>query len=65
MPGSRRMWVAEAKDLKPFRVRLLTYTNVGFLRCPSATIPVSVLATGLDPGEVSSGGTTVRHTVTR
>src|SRR5690349_6845060 len=27
MPGSRRMVVAEAKDLKPFRVRLLTYTS--------------------------------------
>src|SRR5687768_15346118 len=25
MPGSRRNEVAEAKDLKPFRVRLLTY----------------------------------------
>ena len=34
MPGSRRMWVAEAKDLKPFRVRLLTYTTREIL-CPA------------------------------
>ena len=27
MPGSSRRWVADAKDLKPFRVRLLTYTT--------------------------------------
>ena len=31
MPGSRRIVVAEAKDLKPFRVRLLTYTSEGDL----------------------------------
>ncbi len=33
MPGSRRIVVAEAKDLKPLRVTVLTYTvwRVGFL----------------------------------
>src|SRR6478609_5369767 len=29
MPGSRRRCVADAKDLKPFIVRLLTYTGAG------------------------------------
>src|SRR5690242_5773484 len=38
IPGSRRRWVAEAKDLKPFRVRLLTYTNPSFL-CPASHDP--------------------------
>ena len=27
MPGSRRRWVADAKDLKPFMVRLLRYKD--------------------------------------
>jgi hypothetical protein len=31
MPGSSRIDVAEAKDLKPRRVRLLTYTSDGLL----------------------------------
>src|SRR3979490_2750128 len=44
MPGSRRIVVAEAKDLKPFRVRLLTYIPAGL--CLVGSVAIAAHCTG-------------------
>ncbi|GAA3681088.1 hypothetical protein GCM10022376_20350 [Yimella lutea] len=51
MPGSSFIVVAEAKDLKPFRVRLLTYTSSG--SSGRATGSVSLPARGFVTAAIS------------
>src|SRR5690242_724850 len=52
MPGSRRRWVDDAKDLKPFIVRLLTYIAVT-LQAPA---PGAGQLTGASPRRSARGG---------
>src|SRR5690606_10795426 len=49
MPGSRRMVVAEANDLNPLRVRLLTYTRAGFYRSATLVVGVTIPVGGVRP----------------